>query len=61
VLQQEQQPGNDLYSDYGLRNTQEFWAETIELFFEKPQQLKSFYPDLYDVIKRLLNQDMAAG
>lgn len=57
VFQQESQPGNDLYSDYALKNFQEFWAESAEIFFEKPAAMKASYPVLYDTIKILLNQD----
>jgi len=57
VFQQELQPGNDLYSDYALKNFQEFWAESAEIFFEKPWAMKASYPLLYDTIKILLNQD----
>jgi len=48
-----------LYSDYAMRDFQEFWAESIEIFFEKPTQLKNKYPDLYVAISNLLNQDPA--
>ena len=57
VFEQESLPGNDLYSDYALRNFQEFWAESAEIFFEKPAAMKARYPVLYDTIKTLLNQD----
>ena len=57
VFEQEKLPGNDLYSDYALRNFQEFWAESIEIFFEKPWQMKKNYPVLYNAIAGLLNQD----
>jgi len=57
VFEQELQPGNDLYSDYALKNFQEFWAESAEIFFEKPAEMKAAYPLLYDTIKTLLNQD----
>ena len=57
ALLHEQQPGNDLYTDYGLKNSQEFWAESVELFFEKPERLKRCYPNLYNAIMQLLNQD----
>lgn len=57
VYQQEALPGNDLYSDYALKNFQEFWAESMELFFEKPWQLKKEYPALYNALVELLNQD----
>ena len=48
-----------LYSDYAVRNYQEFWAESVELFFEKPDDLQRDYPQLYENLKRLLNQDPA--
>ena len=57
VFEQESLPGNDLYSDYALKNFQEFWAESAEIFFEKPAQMKANYPLLYEAIKTLLNQD----
>jgi len=60
AFEQEQKPGYDLYSDYAIRNFQEFWAESIEIFFEKPMELKNTYPELYDAISDLLNQDTAA-
>ncbi len=59
VFQKEALPGNDLYSDYALKNFQEFWAESIEIFFEKPVQLKLLYPRLYDSLVEILNQDPA--
>ena len=60
ALEQEKQYGNDLYSDYGLTNLQEFWAESIELFFEKPTDLKINYPELFAVIEEILNQNILA-
>ena len=56
VFEQESKHGFNLYSDYALRNFQEFWAESIELFFERPAVLKSQYPELYLCICTLLNQ-----
>jgi MtfA peptidase len=35
-----------LFSDYALKNFQEFWAESVEIFFEKPLALKEEYPEL---------------
>ena len=57
VFHQELAPGNDLYSDYALKNFQEFWAESTEIFFEKPAAMKNTYPQLYDAMQILLNQD----
>lgn len=57
AFQQEQLPGNDLYSDYALTNFQEFWAESVEIFFERPADMQLKYPELYSAICDLLNQD----
>ncbi len=57
AFEQEKAPGNDLYSEYALRNTQEFWAESIEIFFEKPVYLNNTYPDLYAALRSTLRQD----
>jgi MtfA peptidase len=57
VFETELKPGNDLYSDYALKNFQEFWAESIEIFFEKPAQLKNTYPSLYGALVEMLNQN----
>jgi hypothetical protein len=46
-----------LYSNYARKNYQEFWAESIELFFEKPMELRANYPLLYQSICDILNQD----
>ncbi|MEP7164660.1 MAG: zinc-dependent peptidase [Ferruginibacter sp.] len=57
AFEEEQKPGNDLYSEYAMKNFQEFWAETVEIFFEKPVLLKTIYPALYAAVSDLLNQD----
>jgi len=57
AFESEKYPGNDLYSDYALSNFQEFWAESIEIFFEKPVFLNNQYPELYTSLKFLLRQD----
>lgn len=46
-----------LYSAYAEKNFQEFWAESVEIFFEKPVEMHSHYPQLYQTMKSLLNQD----
>ncbi len=46
-----------LYSDYAMKNFQEFWAESIEIFFQSPQRLNDHYPDLYKILCDLLCQD----
>jgi hypothetical protein len=47
-----------LYSDYAVKDFQEFWAESAEIFFERPAQMKEFYPELYEAMKTLLKQDL---
>lgn len=59
VFETEQMPGNDFFSDYALKNFQEFWAESVERFFEKPTELKVAYPQLYTTLVAVLNQDPA--
>jgi Mlc titration factor MtfA (ptsG expression regulator) len=50
-----------LYSEYAEKNFQEFWAESAELFFEKPAEMKVHYPQLYQTMRSLLNQDPVSG
>lgn len=45
-----------LFTDYGLSSKQEFWAESTEIFFEKPEAMQLAHPDLYDCMCKLLNQ-----
>ena len=47
----------DFYSEYAETNLQEFWAESVELFFEKPRELYDTYPDIFMAMRLLLNQD----
>lgn len=47
----------NLYSDYAETNLQEFWAETVEIFFEKPDELYKEHPDVFIAMMVLLNQD----
>jgi MtfA peptidase len=46
-----------LFTDQAINNLQECWAECVELFFENPAELNQEYPELYDAIKIILNQD----
>jgi len=47
----------NLYSEYAEKNLQEFWAESVEIFFERPVEMRSHYPQLYASMKSILNQD----
>jgi Mlc titration factor MtfA (ptsG expression regulator) len=58
VIEQPYHPG-ELYSAQGISNIHECWAESVELFFERPATLKEFYPEVYAAISQLLNQDPA--
>jgi hypothetical protein len=42
---------------YAASNFQEFWAVSVEFFFENPLKLKEELPALYNALKRLLKQD----
>lgn len=46
-----------LYSDYAFTDLQEFWAESPELFFEKPENMQFTYPDLFSSLCTLLKQN----
>jgi Mlc titration factor MtfA (ptsG expression regulator) len=45
---------------YGATNPGEFFAVATEVFFEQPQELALFEPELYDVLTRFYRQDPAA-
>ena len=42
---------------YAFSNLHEFWAVSVEAFFENPKGLKGNMPDLYEALCRVLNQD----
>jgi len=48
-----------LFTEQAAHNYHECWAESVELFFENPVELKQHYPELYEHTKKLLNQDPA--
>lgn len=60
VIDQPYHPA-ELYSPQGLSNNHESWAESVELFFEKPAKLKEYYPGLFSAIAQLLQQDPLQG
>jgi Mlc titration factor MtfA (ptsG expression regulator) len=47
----------DLLDDYGSLNVEEFWAVSIETFFENPQEFKAKMPGFYAAMSKVLNQD----
>jgi Mlc titration factor MtfA (ptsG expression regulator) len=42
---------------YAFTNFHEFWAVSVEYFFENPQELKDNLPQLYAILCDTLNQD----
>lgn len=42
---------------YAFSNMHEFWAVSVEAFFENPGGLRKNMPDLYEALSRVLNQD----
>jgi Mlc titration factor MtfA (ptsG expression regulator) len=60
VLNAEKTNDRRMFDENALRNKNEFWATSVELFFEKPVELKTQYPDLYESLRIVLNQDTAA-
>ena len=42
---------------YAFTNLHEFWAVSVEAFFENPKGLKENMPDLYEALCKVLNQD----
>jgi len=42
---------------YAFSNLHEFWAVSVEAFFDNPSGLKNNMPELYNALCRVLNQD----
>ena len=47
----------NLYKDNAFKNRQEFWAESIELFFERPIELQKHYSGVFEHIQTMLKQN----
>jgi MtfA peptidase len=56
IFEAEKIQSGNLFSDYALKNFQEFWAESVEIFFERPSDMKMQYEELYESMSLLLNQ-----
>lgn len=46
------------FRDYGSTNFQEFFAVSVECFFEQTEGFYNYNPELYDALARLLNIDL---
>lgn len=44
---------------YAGANSEEFFAVSVEYFFEQPRQMRQEIPELYDIMSKLLRQDPA--
>jgi MtfA peptidase len=53
---QSQANPSPLFDAISLKNKDEFWATSLELFFERPEELQKKYPHLYESICTILNQ-----
>ena len=47
----------NLLGDYAATNYHEFWAVSVEVFFENPVQFRHELPELYEAMARVLSQD----
>lgn len=52
--------GESDINPYGGTNRAEFFSVASEYFFERPKLLEKNHPDLYNLLKRVFNQDMSS-
>jgi len=48
---------DEVLRPYACTNKHEFFSVAVENFFERPAILKASMPELYDILRQLLNQD----
>lgn len=60
IMLEVRQNENHFFRKYGGTNIHEFWAVTIETFFEQPKEFRTQYQSLYDATSAILNQDPCA-
>lgn len=48
-----------IFRNYGATNIDEFWAVSVETYFEDPKGFKMHHPNLYNSVCDLLRQDLA--
>lgn len=56
-MQHAGQPDHHFFRDYGYSNLAEFFAVSVENFFERPAEFKSAMPHLYASLAKLFKQD----
>lgn len=57
IFQEMQKGKKNLLGDYAATNYHEFWAISVEMFFENPLRFKHELPDLYLAMSKVLKQD----
>ena len=60
IFQEMQKGRKTILGEYAATNYHEFWAVSVELFFENPYGVKHQLPELYEAMAKLLNQDPIA-
>ena len=50
--------GNSFFRSYGATNLQEFFSVAVECFFEQPEEFRSYNPELYLLLTRILKIDL---
>ena len=57
IFQEMQKGKKTLLGDYAASNYHEFWAVSVEMFFENPLAFKHQLTELYHAMTKVLNQD----
>lgn len=60
LLDDDERRRKTVLDKYGATNPAEFFAVVTEAFFEKPVQLKTKHPELYEQLRQYYRQDPAA-
>ncbi len=51
---------NEVIDEYGAQNPEEFWAVSVEAFFENPVRFETLHPALYDAMREFFGMNPAA-
>jgi Mlc titration factor MtfA (ptsG expression regulator) len=57
IFQDMQRGRKTILGEYAATNYHEFWAVSVEVFFENSVRLRHDLPDLYEAMAKLLRQD----
>ncbi|HUP13555.1 MAG TPA: zinc-dependent peptidase, partial [Niastella sp.] len=57
IFESMREGAKNLLDDYAGTNYQEFWAVSVEVFFENPVRMRHEMPELYSAMTTLLRQD----